>query len=291
MVKIVKDYYTRNACYVNNRNYTKKGIIVHSTATPGVMAKPFRDRWNNATIKKAVGAFLDNKEVVECLPQTREQWHVATHEGNRYWYGFEMCEDINHDPVYFKAAYKNAVEYTAVMVKRLKITVDMVLSHKEANRRGFASNHGDPEHWWSKYGYTMDDFRRSVAKELGIIRAIKFGETGNDVKELQKKLSTIGYNLLIDGSFGPATKGAVLDFQKRQKLEMDALVGPLTTKALDAAVALVTKPAPEEPVMAKPGTLFVVSLDAFANRTYAENLMAKARDAGFKPYLTIKEVS
>lgn len=247
MVKIVKDYYTKNRCYTRNNNYKKVGIIVHSTATPGVMAKPFRDRWNNATVAKAVHAFLDDKEVIECLPESREAWHVGTSTGNRYYYGFEICEDKDHSEEYFLKAYKNAVEYTAIMVKRLGLSVSDVFSHKEGNRKGIASNHGDPEHWFSKFGYTMDDFRRAVYKELGIVKALSKGDKGNDVKIMQAVLKEIGYAVTVDGSFGPATESIVRLFQSNNGLTVDGYYGPQSKAKAEELIAKLRTPKPVEP--------------------------------------------
>ena len=43
----------------------------------------------------------------------------------------------------------------------------MVVSHKEGAALGIASNHGDPNHWWDKFGVTMDGFRADVKKAMG----------------------------------------------------------------------------------------------------------------------------
>jgi hypothetical protein len=56
---------------------------------------------------------------------------------------------------------------------------------------------------------------------------IKIGSTGKDVKFIQSKLG-----LVVDGKFGPATKGAVQDFQRRSKLTVDGIVGPRTWSLL-----------------------------------------------------------
>jgi peptidoglycan hydrolase-like protein with peptidoglycan-binding domain len=53
------------------------------------------------------------------------------------------------------------------------------------------------------------------------------GDGGDDVKTLQSALG-----IAADGDFGPATKAAVLAFQKKQKLYADGIVGSATWAAL-----------------------------------------------------------
>lgn len=52
------------------------------------------------------------------------------------------------------------------------------------------------------------------------------------VKWLQHRLNELGYKLAEDGLFGPATKKAVISFQKKKGLNPDAIVGRYTYKAL-----------------------------------------------------------
>ena len=44
-----------------------------------------------------------------------------------------------------------------------------ICSHAEGYRKGIATNHGDPEHYWNqlKTGYTMDGFRKAVKAKMG----------------------------------------------------------------------------------------------------------------------------
>ncbi len=56
----------------------------------------------------------------------------------------------------------------------------------------------------------------------------------NEIKELQKFLNTAGYKSgLVDGKFGPITKGAVIRFQLANGLKGDGVVGPLTRAVLN----------------------------------------------------------
>lgn len=52
------------------------------------------------------------------------------------------------------------------------------------------------------------------------------------VKWLQTRLKELGYNLAIDGSFGPDTKRKVEQFQKDKHLGIDGIVGKNTYKVL-----------------------------------------------------------
>lgn len=67
-------------------------------------------------------------------------------------------------------------------------------------------------------------------------KTIRFGAKGNNVKWLQWYLNQCGAKLKIDGSFGPATKTAVLAFQKKNKLTQDGIVGPKTRASLKKKV-------------------------------------------------------
>ena len=61
---------------------------------------------------------------------------------------------------------------------------------------------------------------------------IKYTMQGSEVKWLQWMLNRHGYNLQIDGIFGPKTLEAVKDFQKKHDLVVDGLVGKKTKAAL-----------------------------------------------------------
>ena len=67
---------------------------------------------------------------------------------------------------------------------------------------------------------------------------IRKGDKGAEVKDLQKKLLSLGYKLPkygADGDFGSETEAAVKQFQKDWGLTQDGVVGPETMKLLESA--------------------------------------------------------
>jgi len=60
------------------------------------------------------------------------------------------------------------------------------------------------------------------------------GSHGEDVKELQRQLSDArtGQMLSVDGRFGKLTHKAVIEFQRRNSVKADGVVGPVTAKLL-----------------------------------------------------------
>lgn len=61
---------------------------------------------------------------------------------------------------------------------------------------------------------------------------IQRGSFGNSVAILQKKLRVNGFDLTIDADFGPATDLAVRQFQAREGLMVDGIVGAQTWNKL-----------------------------------------------------------
>ena len=61
---------------------------------------------------------------------------------------------------------------------------------------------------------------------------ISYGSSGDDVKTLQELLNQNGYSLDVDGRFGPKTRAAVEDYQTKNNLKVDGIVGTNTWGAL-----------------------------------------------------------
>lgn len=67
---------------------------------------------------------------------------------------------------------------------------------------------------------------------MATVKAIKYGMKGDEVSNLQTTLKNAGYDIDVDGSFGPQTLAAVKDYQQKNGLTVDGMVGPQTQAAL-----------------------------------------------------------
>lgn len=94
-----------------------------------------------------------------------------------------------------------------------------------------------------RYGLTFSDMTYSYSKKISgtskgknpykeSVRTLKKGSTGDDVRWTQWELKEAGYDIAIDGVFGPATEKAVKSFQKSCKITVDGIVGKSTRKKL-----------------------------------------------------------
>jgi len=61
--------------------------------------------------------------------------------------------------------------------------------------------------------------------------------SGPAVRQLQQRLKALGYDIAVDGVFGPGTAAAVTKFQSARGLAADGIVGPATQAALGAQAA------------------------------------------------------
>jgi peptidoglycan hydrolase-like protein with peptidoglycan-binding domain len=66
---------------------------------------------------------------------------------------------------------------------------------------------------------------------------LRKGSKGSDVTELQKLLNNNGYNLAVDGSYGSKTLAAVQDYQKKNGLQVDGIVGTKTWGSLNSGTS------------------------------------------------------
>ena len=194
-MEMLKCILAEHDCFKRGRTITPKGVMVHSTGAnnPNLRryvqpakedanredllerlgVNPSGNHWNreglNACVHAFIGRLADGSvAAVQTLPWNRRGWHAGGDANNTH-VSFEICEDGLCDPDYFAAVYREAVELTAFLCERFDLDPradGVVICHSEGYKRGIASNHGDVEHWFPKFGKTMDDFRADVERAM-----------------------------------------------------------------------------------------------------------------------------
>ncbi len=77
--------------------------------------------------------------------------------------------------------------------------------------------------------------RSTQTRSLSSTPTLRQGSRGAAVTQLQQKLKAKGFNVTVDGDFGPKTTAAVRAFQQSRGLGVDGVVGPNTWSRLNAA--------------------------------------------------------
>lgn len=244
MKKSVK-YAKNNLCYQAKQKITPKAIMVHSTACPGVMAKHFASAFNVAMPNGAYvccHGFLDDKEFIQILPFTYNGWHAGGSANNTH-IGIEVCEPKSYsDKAYFNKVKQNVITLCADLCQKYGISYKNITTHCEGYERGIASNHADIYHWWKKYhGYTMDNLKNDVKKELEERRMATLYKKGDNcigvlaVKEMLIQLykkGAIKQKVDENGIFGGGTVLAVKEVQKLGGLTQTGQIDEKTVKAI-----------------------------------------------------------
>ena len=180
---IKQHYLTNNDCYKQGRKMQIRGLMLHSVGCNVENPMNFIKSWDKGGVYKCVHAFVDEKDVYETLPHDYRGWHCGKGENgsfNDVYIGVEMCEpssivyvsgsafvdkDEDHTKSFVKNTYNVAVEYFAYLCTRYclnPLQKNVIVSHSEGHRLGYASDHGDVEHIWDYIGLTMNQFRKDV---------------------------------------------------------------------------------------------------------------------------------
>ncbi len=187
-MEILQSHAVKNLCYIAAQKMMPKGIVVHSTGANNPNLKRYVDcpeqlgvnrygnHWNTSKPggrKVCVHAFIGYDKdktvrVAEILPLDICCWGVGKGSKGSFNYDpayiqFEICEDGLHNEIYYRKVFELAAEYCAYLCRKYNLSVENIVSHKEAHEKGYGSNHGDPEHWMKIYNENMDDFRQKVS--------------------------------------------------------------------------------------------------------------------------------
>ncbi|MDL2310393.1 glucosaminidase domain-containing protein [Peptostreptococcaceae bacterium OttesenSCG-928-C18] len=177
---------TKNACYIAGKTIVPQGIMVHSTGANNPNLKryvgpndgllgdnQYNNHWNQANpggrqvcVHAFIGKLADGSiATYQTLPWNHRGWHAGGTANNTH-ISFEICEDSLTDADYFNKVYQEAVELCAYLCKMYGLSESNIIGHYEGYKKGIASNHADPGHWFAKHGKSMDTFRAAVKNAL-----------------------------------------------------------------------------------------------------------------------------
>lgn len=186
-MKLFKCIFTKSDCYKKGKKIKPKAILVHSTGAAntalsryvqpddGKLGKnKYNNDWNRSGLNTCVHAFVGKLAdgsiaTYQTLPYDYRSWGCGSGKKGSYndsHIQFEICEDNGKDKDYFKKVWKESVEFCAYLCKEYNLKPADIVSHAEAYRLGYATNHGDADSYFKKYGKTMNDFRSDVMKEM-----------------------------------------------------------------------------------------------------------------------------
>ena len=180
-MNLIQNYLTQSGCYKAGKRITVKGLMIHSVGCPQPKADVFMKNWNRAEVSACVHAIVEpDGDVYQILPWNHRGWHCGGGANNTH-IGVEMTEpatirytggsnwaetgDGENTKAHVLATYRYAVELFAHLCQQFRLDPladGVVISHSEGCKRGIASNHGDVEHLWSKFGLTMAQFRKDI---------------------------------------------------------------------------------------------------------------------------------
>ena len=212
------------------------------------------------------GFIEENGNVYQTLPWNHRGWHSgsgAKGNGNDTYIGVEMTEpvtiaytsganftdkDRTKTNDHIIGTYQTAVELFAFLCKEYKLDPlgdGVITSHAEGHQRGIASNHGDPEHLWSKFGLSLVQFRKDIkaAMTADVLYRVQIGAFGKkeNAEKLRDELKSKGYDAFVTftGGYHKVQVGAY-----KVKENADSVFAVIKKAGYDAFVTTVN---PETP--------------------------------------------
>ncbi|PGO60732.1 N-acetylmuramoyl-L-alanine amidase [Priestia megaterium] len=235
-------------------------IVIHWTANNGASAENHYRYFSNLRDRYASAHFfVDKSEAICIIPLSEVAYHAndvqqRDSKGNPYRgvaelkpdanylsLGIEMC--VEKDGTFHADTIKRAEAVAVELCKRYKLNPSKdIVRHYDVTKKSCPTP-------WIKNTAPFTAFKQNVSKGAtgasyvsvseDATPLIRKGDQGSAVEKLQKALSDLGYKLAVDGIFGSGTQDDVKDFQKKNGLTADGIVG-------DATWAKLIKPAKVE---------------------------------------------
>ena len=180
MLELSQNFVTRNRTFSNPQRITPRGMMIHSVGTPQPRAAVFMQNINTSSAGVSYHGIIEGGgRAFQLLPWNFRAWHAGGAANNTH-IAVEMTEPntiryttganfVDNNPTqtgaFVRDTYQTAVALFAKVCAEFNLNPladGVIISHSEGHRRGIASNHGDVEHLWSRFGLTMSQFRRDI---------------------------------------------------------------------------------------------------------------------------------
>jgi len=181
---------------------------------------------------------LLDEALVDCLQQIRDHFGVSVHINSGY-----RCEA--HNKAVGGSSGSHHMRGMAADIRVKGVSPKEVAQYAESigiQRIGLyeGAQEGEFVHigsdsrkrfWLGHAGTNVDTFVGEQEKTFSLtVPVLKRGRKGGEVKALQAHLVGYGFDLQLDGSFGPATEAAVKQYQEDNDLTVDGKAGSQTRK-------------------------------------------------------------
>lgn len=169
-----------------------EGVVVHETATPGVGARAYAQSFNNNWRRNQsyVHAFVDDTAIVNIHNTNYGVWGAGPSANYRY-VQIELCEVDNWDKL--ARSVVNDAYYVVGILNQYHlpdVPGQTVLSHHQISNIYGETHHTDPDGYFARWGYSMDQFNDLVSYFYNNEKAT--GNMYDDGSQAQNNANVIG---------------------------------------------------------------------------------------------------
>lgn len=224
---------------------TPQRIVVHNTANDASAMSEISYMLNNNK-QNSFHFAVDDTRAVQGLPLNRNSWSAGdgkNGKGNREAISIEICYSRSGGSR-FNGAEQNAAKLIALLLKQYGWNINKVTKHQQYS--GKYCPQRTMNLGWNRFLKLVESEITALnpkqssvtvsraSNEKPIKQYLSRGDKGPEVKKLQMNLRTLGYNIEIDESFGPATENIVRQFQGDYGLKADGFAGNATRNKIAA---------------------------------------------------------
>lgn len=241
-----------------NYNYSKRSskpqyLILHDTGNPGAGAENHYKYFNSGNKNASADFFVDSNNIIQIInTDVNYSWAVGDGKGaygitNSNSCSVEMCLEADGQPS--EATLKNTLELFRYLMTLYNIPVEKVARHYDASRKSCPNSF--KANGWAKWNEFKAKLSGQTVAETPVINTpvattpqptqsqYDKAKEYNKARclEIQQKLNKIGYSLVEDGIYGNATHSAIGNYQGKNGLTVDYLMGSASFSKLDSLIA------------------------------------------------------